>query len=347
VIAQQASIGLIVSGSEMELHVFAGEAVYEPLWPMSIADGGGDLIVTAGHSIVVSTSADGSFTVREGAADMNRFVTHVDMAASRLDITDDYIAAICKAKPIGYWRFESDAGGIVRNEMADRFHCRIHGDGLRWRSYGGNRAAEFGSRFESGEFGSLMSDESLGRAISDDYSLEVWIKPSHCHRSAFFSLITEPKPFPAPVSVGLLFELQGPVENHDSTLFHSGEVRFLHRNPPGASGGKQCYSDIRYALRKWQHVVGVKHGADMRLYLDGKLVATIEDSTPLSAEMRILIGQLYPHDPARSFIMRPFVGELDEIALYDRALTEKEVVGHYQLARPIADSHELRGNTAK
>lgn len=336
-VPRQASFGVAVTANEVELHVFSGEAVFEAIWPMNIGEAGEEIRVGTGVSLRISSSRDGKFAVRRDQADESRFVTYLSMAASRLDIPTQYVSEIHEAQPVAYWRFEDDTDGLVRNEMSDRFHCRIHGNGIAWRDYRGNRAAEFGVKFKIGDFGCLMSDESLGTEIADDYSVEAWIKPSHFHHGSFFSLIGEPLPFPAPVTVGFLLELQGQVAYPESSWLAPGRIRFLHRNPPAMGGGKSCFSDVSYELRKWQHVIAIKQRAELRLYIDGKLVANGEDPTPLASDLRVLIGQLYPEDPGRAFSVRPFVGELDEVAIYDRALPEDELRRHYELARPDPD----------
>jgi hypothetical protein len=116
-----------------------------------------------------------------------------------------------------------------------------------------------------------------------------------------------------------------------SATHHPGRVRFLHRSPPSNESelGTSCYSKDAYTFRKWQHVVAVKDGSHMSLYLNGALVGQGEDVSPLPANMRLLIGRLYP-----SRRVRPLVGQLDELAVYNRALTPREISSHYRLVRP-------------
>ena len=48
--------------------------------------------------------------------------------------------------------------------------------------------------------------------------------------------------------------------------------------------------------------------------------------------LRVMIGQLYSLNSQPSMAIRPFVGELGEVALYDRALTQAEITKHIALA---------------
>jgi hypothetical protein len=76
-------------------------------------------------------------------------------------------------------------------------------------------------------------------------------------------------------------------------------------------------------------VVAVKDGEEMRLYVDGELVAKSNDNTKLSPGLTLLVGQL---DRSRDW--RRFVGQLDELAIYNRALSDGEIRAHFQLVRP-------------
>jgi hypothetical protein len=102
----------------------------------------------------------------------------------------------------------------------------------------------------------------------------------------------------------------------------------VHRDPPSrdVSVGKSCLSTKRYRLRRWQHVVAVKQGSEMRLYLDGELVGQDRVETQLASRLSLVVGQPQSDAP-RDFW---FIGQLDELALYDHALTQDEVLTHYQ-----------------
>jgi hypothetical protein len=67
----------------------------------------------------------------------------------------------------------------------------------------------------------------------------------------------------------------------------------------------------------------------MHLYVNGELAGQAHDASELPAGMRLLVGRLYPEQQ-----VRPFKGQLDEIALYDRALRVEEIQSHHRLIRP-------------
>jgi hypothetical protein len=186
---------------------------------------------------------------------------------------------------------------------------------------------EFGTTDEGGEIASI---DAIDDAIHDSYSVEFWVKPSHYHLGAVVSLVGDPLSPGGLVPHGMLVELGGTGRIPTATQ-HPGCIRFLHRNPPGRniSLGTSCYSETPYTLRKWQHVVATKDGPKMRLYTNGELVGEGEDASELPPGMRLLVGKLYPGSGDR-----PFVGQFDELALYNRALKPEEITAHYRLVRP-------------
>jgi hypothetical protein len=279
--------------------------------------------------------ADGKVSVGHGESKESGFVTPTALAASRLRITPEYVAKIRAAKPIAYWRFEGDAGGVMRNEMSDRFHCRMVGDAVRWHTSEGNSSAEFGMTAGPGY---LISDDLIDGLIKNDYSIEAWVKPTYFHHGALFSLI-QWSPAESPLDRHrLLIELVGPCPGVPNSILrsaevHPGRIRLIHQTT-------ESYSESPYRVRAWQHIAAVRNGSAVTLYADGKVAATAEDSTELGGGMHVLMGQLFPRNPYMKdeVSARLFVGELDEVALYNRALSEKELQTHVQLARPESGS---------
>lgn len=88
---------------------------------------------------------------------------------------------------------------------------------------------------------------------------------------------------------------------------------------------------------RWHHTVGTLDDTGMRLYVDGKLVASRGDATrarAITGYWRLGGDRLtsWPARPASDF----FAGAIDDVAIYDRALTAREVAAHYQAAKGVA-----------
>jgi hypothetical protein len=187
----------------------------------------------------------------------------------------------------------------------------------------------------SAQPGSLLTDETLQDVLKDHYSIEFWVKPSYCQLGSMVSLVKYNPNLPKnPPLHGVIVELIGPATDPGNSSTHVDHVRFLHRSPPGMnlSSGTSCYSNVPYAPRVWQHLVAMKDGNSMKLFLNGKQVAEAEDTSGAPEGLRVMIGQLYSLNSDPSMAIRPFVGELGEVALYDRALTQAEINKHMTLA---------------
>ena len=320
-----ATIGVAVSPNSTEIHVFSGAAKVVTSWATD-SHGSDTLDVDEGQSIRLATTEAGVVQIRRGIAAPGSFVTQISMTDDLLDITEDYVAAIKEASPVCYWRFNRPVDGLIRNEMADRYHGQALGN-TEWVEEHDNWTIQCGGWLATDMVPShVVADRPLESVGVQSYSLEVWVKPSHFHLGTIAALLNPNRDLP--VLHGVLLELGGPL-SIGTGIEHPGRVRYLHRNPPEGFGGTSCFSDHAYGLRKWQHIVAVKDNSEMRLYIDGQEVAKREDTTPLSDGLLLLVGQL---DRKRN--SRLFIGQLDELAYYERALSDEEIQHHYHLVRP-------------
>jgi hypothetical protein len=338
-VSGDASIGVIAAANKVELHVFAGSASLE-LWAIGVGGTARQITAAAGSSLSARVEADGSISVEHGKAKETGFLTPAALAASQLRISDDYVKAIRAAKPVGYWRFEGDVDGVMRNEMSDHLHCRLVGDAVRWHPGNGGSSVEFGATAGPGY---LISDDTFATQ-SGNYSVELWAKPSYFHHATLFSLLNWAAPQSPVGTHRMVLEVCGPVSwftsPYRTTDPYPGRVRFVHECRP--SFDMDCYSGRPYSVRQWQHLVAVKGPSEMRLYMNGQLVDSKKAEGALPSAVRVLMGQLLPvgSNVDEEVTPRLFSGELDEVALYDRMLQENEVRGHYELARPDRNTPE-------
>jgi hypothetical protein len=284
--------------------------------------------IEAGHAIHVRPGDDGQPSITHHAADADYFAAQVSMASDGLAISPDYVEAIKKAGPVGYWRFERDKWPLVPNVVAGSPACQATG-ALGRANFHGNQSVEFGM---SDQFSQVLSTGPIDSSIHDSYSVEFWMKPSHYHVGAVVSLVGTKSNENGILPHGMLIELGGSGKI-PTAVHHPGCIRYLHRSPAGNETvtGTSCYSKTPYTLRKWQHVVATKDGPHMRLFINGQQVAEGEDPSDLPSGLRLLVGRLYPDRG-----VRPFIGQLDELAIYKKALAPEVIKQHYRLVRPAA-----------
>jgi hypothetical protein len=177
------------------------------------------------------------------------------------------------------------------------------------------------------------------------------VKPSHSHRGGIASLVSSPHKdgsYAAQTNMHA-FSLELTGAQYSQALKVQGlknvyrsRIRFLHRDPPGGdyNTGTSCFSADPYVFRRWQQIVAVKQGRKMKLYVDGKLAATNEDPTFLARNLYLEVGQFI--GTAR---VLPFVGQLDELSVYKRALSEKEIKQHYKSMNSIKEKDQSSQGT--
>jgi hypothetical protein len=107
-------------------------------------------------------------------------------------------------------------------------------------------------------------------------------------------------------------------------ILEAGKVRVLWRND--ANGVVNLYSPAAtYNDAQWHHVVATKVGTALRLYVDGGEVVT--GTTPGGA---ISLNTSTIAAVRRAAVSLWYAGTLDEVAVYNYALTAAKVAEHYQ-----------------
>ena len=85
------------------------------------------------------------------------------------------------------------------------------------------------------------------------------------------------------------------------------------------------WTNLGSQLDTWYHVVGVKEGEDYKIYWNGVLnESDTGDASCGNFQQAQDIGDV--------FVGYKFTGKIDDIIVYDRALTEKEIQTLYELA---------------
>ncbi|MAT71773.1 MAG: hypothetical protein CMJ58_19875 [Planctomycetaceae bacterium] len=327
-VAEGTKLGLAIAGGAVEVHVFEGRALAKIPWADDQSDSK-QVTVGTGQSLTISAASDGRVHWQRGTASRDSFAWQRSMGADSLRIPPQYVQAVLEAKPLLYWRFEEANPDHVTNAAGDRFHGRVVGT-AEFVKHGDNQVVELGSTPTERAYTTfLTTDEPVADVLDEGYSIEAWVKPSHYHWATLVGMVCPP---PAPEQRrphAFLLELGGP-RAAATSIEHPGRIRFLHRNPPSddVSLGTSIFSEQAYDLRQWQHIVAVKRGAAMALYVNGKLTAAGDDTTPLPAGWRLIVGQL---DEGQDY--RRFIGQLDELAVYPRSLTEQEIRSHFELSR--------------
>jgi hypothetical protein len=255
--------------------------------------------------------------------------------SSSLRLDASYREAVLTAGPWAYWRFEAMKDGAVADEVAGRPPLRATGPVKLVGPGDHNHCLEFGpDEVEQ----NLVMDGLWEPPIDPGYAVEFWVLPGRIGHAALASLIA-PGPPAEDYKHLFLVELTA---NDRQSLLSPGSFRFLHRWPPGDSGGDNLFSMRHYVPNRWYHLVAQRSGGRLELYVNGVPTQPVSpQSLSASEPCRLLLGRLKPIPrPSGRVHSRPFVGLIDELALYNRPLAAEEVRRHYNLGTSTERSSE-------
>lgn len=321
-IAPDSYVGVDGHGDDVFVYAFEGQA---KLTPQHATE---SQVISSGYGLRARRGARSELIFTSLQANSKEFDFELLMANDQINVSPQYGAKIAAAQPTAYYRFEDQDAAVVKNEMGPRHALSIEGDGVRIASRDGNGVAEFVLREEAA---CLTSPEPFDE-LNGDYTVEMWVKPSHFQWGTLAALLERD------------YDDQGEIDRHAMIVELQGanappegiakSVRFLHRSPPSEErGGTSCFSSAFYRAQAWQHVAAVKRGDQLNLFLNGELVASAVDATYLPKGLQLVVGQLFSFGT-----VRPFVGHIDELAIYARALTIDEIREHIATMRsaPVA-----------
>lgn len=338
--ARRGEMGVYIAGNRTEVHAFWGEVVvsssaFHETFDSDTAAAAtlreekdlpvGEMLTRAvvgpRRALSLTGDSDSARIAGWSGSRSYEFAPKLSMGGE-LRISRKYIESVTASKPVGYWRFEELDGAMAKNEISDGIGLHVKGN-VRLGGVAQNRVLDFAQMDSTGY---LISDETLQSLGGGDYSVEIWMKPSHFHRGGLVSLMENPEVERG--KHGLL------LETHAATTSPAQRtpkrLRFLHRDPPmnGYETGTSCTSSSHYRVRRWQHIVATKKGSQMRLYINGQLSGTAKDRTSLETNLFLVLRWTAAVKDDRYFF-----GELDELAVYDRALEKEEIETHYSSVR--------------
>jgi len=234
-----------------------------------------------------------------------------------------YSQAVVESKPIAYWQFE-DMGDFTAIDRLQNHHGTFEPGIARYlpgpqgagisTGLRGNRAAHFA--------GGRMKTEVQG--LGDTYSVECWFWNGF--------------PYDARPVTGYFFS-RGKAGDAMAAGDHLG-IGGTHQG--GEAAGKLIFFNGNQAnqllvgktelrLKSWNHVVLVREGRQTTVYLNGQETPEISGETEFTcpAGSEIFVG-------GRNDRFALFEGKVDEVSLYDRALSPQETAAHFKASAVAA-----------
>jgi ferric-dicitrate binding protein FerR (iron transport regulator) len=244
---------------------------------------------------------------------------------------DAYAARVLASAPVAYWRFETlDSERNVPDETGKHPLLLVEKARL-----GGSGSQRFLMVNEADSAGFAAPREGIpGLDTARGVTIECLLFSSaenHSTAIAFELAEEAPKSLETPSHINhapqsLVIERMGRKGEHIGHLHPDFALRAMFRSPAGYVGGTNVYSRESHLLHRWMHIAAVHDGTRIALYVDGKLSDSTESSQSFNdALLRPIIGRLQP-DPRDEF--RQWIGGIDEVALYGRALSAGEIKAH-------------------
>jgi hypothetical protein len=251
------------------------------------------------------------------------FLASVLLTAS---VHAQYSTAVLADEPVGYYplgdappsesvAFNSGSAGA----SLDGSHLRVghQVDGAILAS--SNKAS-----FYDGTARTLIPyNAALNPPAAQPFTIEAWIMPT----------------------IEGLANAQAPLFNRHSTSPRQGWVFFQRASAEGTPGSDGSGWNFRmyaesgtstsinltggsYLVGVWSHVVVTWDGSTARLYVDGALAGQQTGGYVANSDVPLGIGSYSANNPGDN----PFTGNVDEVAFYPSALTDVQILEHYDNA---------------
>ena len=282
--------------------------------------------------LVKKITAGWAGKIDSGGALNEDLLIHSDVSGSYIRQVPDsvYAASVLRSRPFVYWQFNESVRGEYPNAMGEFYACKTVGD-IHLNDDAVNKGVVFpkGGKRDSYIFVDGVLQELRG---SYEYTVEAWIKPSEHNHSTIVAFLDPSQEKGKKGNMVMMLEILGGkgsiARRHDRNV-----VRFVHRNPPSGGGGTEIGTEESYRLNAWQHLVAVKREKEMVVYLNGVIIGSMADDSKVGLSPKLHIGRLWTDRDGKSpsgDMRRNYFGEMDEIAIYDHALTLDEILEHHR-----------------
>ncbi len=220
------------------------------------------------------------------------------------------IVAMMPAKPVAYWPANGNTRDVIGKNnglIVGAVHYQEHQRLGKAFSFDGNHSF-------------IAIEDSPTFQFQDKLSIELWMKASPDNALNSFQGLVASDFFGVEISYG-----------YGGTM----GVNFYTSSDDGASWGETSTANGGGAVvtaGQWHHIVGVYDGIKAQLYIDGKPWG---NATPCSGNISPMLPNSYlaiGGEDGRTFCGctgRYFKGLLDEVKIYNRALSSFEIQTDY------------------
>jgi archaeosine-15-forming tRNA-guanine transglycosylase len=250
--------------------------------------------------------ADGTYTARAEQSDAagNTGLSSPRTFTVETPAPSSYRETVLSDSPRAYWRLGEQSGPFAQDERGS--HVGTYTNGPLLGQPGALSADTNGAARFDGTNDYVRVPDAAELDFTDTFTLEAWVKRSS--------------------TGGVRAIVDKGEQSYSFRLSNSGFL-LLRRNAVGTvTTSTQAITDTT----GWHHVAAVKSGTTAKLYLDGQdVTGPVSDQTMADTTAPLSIGA------SDGGIAYHLPGALDEVAVYDSALSAARVQAHYDVARPL------------
>jgi len=219
-----------------------------------------------------------------------------------------YAGVVLADAPVAYWRLGETEGTTAADQTGAFDGTYL--DGVKLGASGAIAGDADAAIELDGQSGGVSIGNVLGFEGQAPFSIEVWLEP-HAF-GPYPRIFSKEYPGGEPRQGWDMILTSDPAVGFERYRDHNGDLIF------------QPYEEPTDA---WAHFVGTYDGSRMVLFRDG---AQIADDGAASQSLIPHEGSLMLGSAGGGSAV--FEGKLDEIAIYDHALSPERVIAHYQAA---------------
>jgi hypothetical protein len=219
-----------------------------------------------------------------------------------------FSAVILADSPVGYWRQE-DSSGDITDSSSNGYDLAPTATPV----YSQAGQVDNSINYQNGPTRANITDAASSNAFDllNNLTLEAWVFPigNQANNGGIIAKNNH----------------SGSVGSHNYTLdWQTLNVPRLQVNISNPNTNYQVVAAMAVTLSAWTHVVGVRDGTNLFMYIDGALDnTTVIPSSALTDTSQIFtIGCNSPGTSGH-------VGRLDEVAVYNFALSPTRILAHY------------------
>lgn len=233
-----------------------------------------------------------------------------------LALTPSYAADVLGMTPAGYWRFEAINGEYLANEVKGAPRLRAFGSAKIAAENGGNHSGEL-IRSDKAELFKIQGEsQDLFKA---DFSISYFVQLSWLQN---FAMISAMRYDETAKGHPLILQCYASLSKRG---INGSALHAELRDPPAWNGGEEVFGPAPLRPLHWHHIAATRANAMVTLWLDGEPVAyKTVGSMPLDCR-EIFIGRLNGNITQSRKEARGMVGHIDELAIFTRALSGKEI----------------------